>query len=734
MQLRFAFHVLLTLALPVSAQAINFVVLMTDDQRLDMLEVMPLTIGRIADQGLAFDNAYISTPVCNPARASFMAGGREAYETGVLNNHAVDRPNGAYEIFNDTSTIATALHQAGWATGLVGKPVNRSVDVAPRIPPGWTLYSPDLTGSKVLQGSSAESPTAGTSVGGFPAKAVRTPEVRDLALDFIRDHSSEPFFLWVNFVPPHHPATPLPQDEDLFPSFLYRGPAYHEADMSDKSSFIQVHGTPWSNFFNSVEEQDEFHRDQLRSLQGVDRAVAAIVDELETLGIDGETYIFFTSDNGYLWGEHWMWKKGTVYEEAAKVPLLVRGPGIFPGVRDQLVSVNLDVPATILALAGATLETDGIDLGPILASAGAAGREHLLLTLWPLISGVRWHTAQEDWKYVDYAEGGAELYDLQSDPHELESRHDDPAASGVRDALAAWLAAHRPLQLTSTANLPTPYVGTPYQLTMTAHGGTPPYRWALHSGELPKGLSIDPSGVVSGVPLRDELTTALLQVTDSSWGSHSERPQRWIEDFHIKARLDASGDDHDGVDAGIDVCPEAYDPNQEDADGDGVGDLCDLVCSNGLDDDGDGLADLADPGCANSADTSERGSDACDDGSDNDGDLLADAPQDPGCDGPADGSERGPAWPCDDDVDGDGDGLVDFPIDSGCPAVYTPSEAPACNNWIDDDGDGRIDFADSHCTRTRVGTERARRSCGLGFEAGLAVAACGLLRRRRCQR
>ena len=153
---------------------------------------------------------------------------------------------------------------------------------------------------------------------------------------------------------------PAPGDETLFSDYEYRNRAYGEADLSDKPTRIQ------QTLPLDTRQLQTFQRNQLRALQAVDRAVGAIVDKLEAKNKLAQTVLIFTSDNGYLWGEHGLQGKGEPYEESIRVPLVIVLPGIAPRTDDHLVAMNLDVPQTIFDLAGISKDTDGVSLVPLL--------------------------------------------------------------------------------------------------------------------------------------------------------------------------------------------------------------------------------------------------------------------------------------------------------------------------------------------------------------------------------
>jgi arylsulfatase A-like enzyme len=164
------------------------------------------------------------------------------------------------------------------------------------------------------------------------------------------------------------------------------------------------------------------YRAELQALQSVDDLVEAVVNALRSTGVLDNTIIIYTSDNGFLFGDHGRRAKGVFFEGAIRVPLIIRGPGIpEKQKRDQLVN-NLDVVATIEQLAGLTsgLAPDGRTLTPLFADSDTPWRSALLLET---IAGFAVRTAAK--KYVKTNEGTERFYDLLADPHELEDKVGD---------------------------------------------------------------------------------------------------------------------------------------------------------------------------------------------------------------------------------------------------------------------------------------------------------------------
>jgi N-acetylglucosamine-6-sulfatase len=576
---------------------LNFVVLLTDDQRFDSLWAMPLLEDRLGARSVRFENALVTNPLCCPMRSSFLSGGFYPHSTGVINNTP---PNGGAPAFVDSPSIATALQEAGYATGLVGKYLNEYNLIYPRIPPGWTSFAGAIGTSFSLPyylnvGSTGALPGQGVAVG--PGTVYGTYEYRDRALAFIDAHADEPFFLYVAFDAVHTPATPAPGDEDLFANYVYRGRGFGEVDVSDKPARIVAATAQYPDI---MDEQDAIHRDMLRSLQAVDRAVADVVDRLQALGILDRTVVVFASDNGYMWGEHGLPAKREPYEESVRVPLWMAVPGVPPRSDEHLVSLDLDVPVTLLDLAGVPWQSDGVSLLPLLEDPNDAVRTEALIEHaqdWLAWAGLRVMDERGNWKYVEYSRGWKELYDLDADPYELESRHADPALQPLVAELSAELAPLKGLAAT-THTAPKAHVGVPYALPLNAWGGKLPYTWSLAQGPLPAGLSLDAStATVRGTPTEIGARSVVLRVEDSSTGTQSGHP----ETYNLTLAF--------GVVS---------------------------ACSDGVDNDGDGAVDFpADPGCRDAASNLENPK--CDDGLDNDHDGKIDwdgggvGPPDPQC-------------------------------------------------------------------------------------------------------
>jgi N-acetylglucosamine-6-sulfatase len=411
----------------------NIVLVVTDDQRWDTLQVMPTVQMDIAGRGVAFSNAFAVNPICCPSRASILTG-LYSHSTGVYTN---SKKHGGFDSFEDSSTVATWLQDAGYQTALIGKYLNgyqsREGDY---VPPGWDRWFA-LTGLKEGGGYfDYEVSDHGNVVSfGLDPGDYSTDVLADRAEAFVMTaDTSRPLFLYLAPHAPHEPATPAPRHEGSFSGEEpRRPPGYDEEQVADKPAWIRE----LPGLDEAVRgEIDELRERQLASLQAVDEAVARLLEALEETGRLENTLVVFTSDNGLLWGEHRLTKKSAVYEESIRVPLVVRFDplGELGRIEQQLVT-NIDLAPTIAAVAELDApEMEGRSLVPLLAGQEVAWRSDFLVehvaggrTDAPTYCAVR----SDRHVYAYYATGEEELYDLRSDPHQLDNRAADPGMASL---------------------------------------------------------------------------------------------------------------------------------------------------------------------------------------------------------------------------------------------------------------------------------------------------------------
>lgn len=504
----------------------SVVLILMDDMRYDDLWAMPWVNKNLAPMGLSFDAAYVNTPVCCPARASIAAGGYLAQSTGVLSNYL---PNGGATLFNNERTMAATLQAGGLRTGFIGKYMHGHPPRA--VPRGWSWFNLPLIAEDWSNFEVATGASTSTAIGSGTISSVSqylTDYISDQSLAFLEETGSDPFFLWINPWAPHYPATPADEDLGTYASVTLRPPSFNEADVEDKPEYVRESPLLGDS---AVRGMDGVYQSSMESLISADRAVRALVEKLEELGRLDDTVIIFTSDNGYLYGEHRQTAKGMPYQESIRVPLIIVAPGGATGRESRLVSVTTDVPATIQDLAGVTPDTEGVSLRPLLDGRPVSWQDRLLIEGYEgsfhlSFAGV----VEQRWKYVEYTGENVELYDLTADPFELESKHQDESLATVRQDMAEWLDGRRGLLVKTIAA--TMQVGTTSTVVVEAVGGTSPFTWSA-VGDLPDGLSLTSEGLLQGDPEVAGEYTVGLTVT----GSGIRRHKREAESIYGSVRL-----------------------------------------------------------------------------------------------------------------------------------------------------------------------------------------------------
>jgi arylsulfatase A-like enzyme len=400
----------------------DIILVLTDDQRADTIWAMPTVRSTLVDRGVRFTNGFVVNPLCCPSRASILTG-NYSHTTGVFRN---DPPHGGFEAFDDRSTVATWLQEAGYRTALVGKYLNGYR--GRYVPPGWDHWFVTFGGSRYYDYTIAAD--EGRRKASNDPSEYSTDVLATDAVAFIRStEPGRPLFLCFAPHAPHDPATPGPGDADSFMDLTaWRPESFDETDVSDKPGYIQQRERSDEA---ARAEVDRFRADQYRSLLSVDRAVGHLVDALDAVGRLSRAFLVFTSDNGMLWGEHRWDTKIVPYEESIRVPFVVRSAALGQAPRvDERFVLNIDLAPTFAELAGAaTPRCDGKSVLTVLDGSATSWREDFLVEHLglnrprvPTYCAVRSNTHV----YVRYGTGETELYDLRVDPQELDNRARGP--------------------------------------------------------------------------------------------------------------------------------------------------------------------------------------------------------------------------------------------------------------------------------------------------------------------
>ncbi|MEO8139286.1 MAG: sulfatase-like hydrolase/transferase, partial [Gemmatimonadota bacterium] len=415
----------------------DIVLILSDDQRYDLMGYMPLTDAALTSETVRFDQAVVTTSLCCPSRSSIMTG-RYAHNHGVLTNGL---PNGGASKFDPSSTIATWLTQAGYRTALLGKYLNGYDQLSPAVPPGWADFEAfvlpeynnySLNGNGTL-----------TRYGATPAD-YSTDVLTAKAEQFIGStNPRQGLFLYLTPFAPHAPARPAPGDVGAFNGVApWRPLSFDEADVSDKPAWIRALPRLTQA---KVAAGDSLRQHQLESLLAVDRMVSGVVAALKQSGRWPHTLLVFSSDNGYSWGEHrWLDAKMCPYQECIRVPLWIRAPGLRAR-HDTSLAANIDLAPTFAAWAGISTpaNVNGVSLLPLLSDPATPWRsailvEHLGTPIPGHIDSQGVRTSR--YLYNEYINGDRELYDLQLDPLELTNVVNDPAYAATVATLQATLA------------------------------------------------------------------------------------------------------------------------------------------------------------------------------------------------------------------------------------------------------------------------------------------------------
>jgi N-acetylglucosamine-6-sulfatase len=438
----------------------NIVFVLTDDLSNDLVRFMP-QVARLKRDGMSFSRYYVTDSLCCPSRSSIFTG-ELPHDTGVTTN---EPPEGGYAAFfahgDERRSFARSLQRRGYDTALMGKFLNgyQPADGPPG--PGWTHWSTAGNGYPEL-GYRLDVDGRASSFGHRPRDYLTDVLTRQ-GSRFIRAAATRhhPFMLELATFAPHRPAIPAPRDRHRLPGLRApRGPAYDVATR---------HAPAWLAHRPRLSARlqarlDRNYRRRARSVLAVDDLLRRIRAVLAQEGVARDTYVVFSSDNGYHMGQHRLDAgKRTAFDTDIHVPLVIAGPGVRPGGASSRLAENVDLAPTFDRLAGAPVPAtcDGHSLtGLLLGARPRRWRDAVLVEHTrprpspidpdeqppasgdpPTYQAIRTRTGT----YVEYADGGREYYDQRADPNELDNAYD-------RLRPAARSALHRTLQRLATCH------------------------------------------------------------------------------------------------------------------------------------------------------------------------------------------------------------------------------------------------------------------------------------------
>ncbi|HEX7463724.1 MAG TPA: sulfatase-like hydrolase/transferase, partial [Actinomycetota bacterium] len=416
----------------------NILLLVSDDQAWSTFDrdLMPSVFAQLADRGVLFTRAYVNSSLCCPSRSEILTGLYE-HHTGVdANRIQLTRP-----------TIVEALHDLGYRTALAGKYLN-SVKCDPRPEFDQWMCSGHKPSDYSLRDPFMNVNGTWRTFHGYTVQIQA-----DFISGFIRQTpAGQPFFAVYTPTSPH-----LPANDGRYASLpvsSIRGPAY---DQETRTNAEPLHMRRPPIGPAVARKIDTDHEAMTRAVRALDDSVATLLASLGSR--EQDTLVIYLSDNGYLYGEHRWGGKQVPYEEAVRVPFIVRYPALHaewrPTISDALIE-NVDIAPTIADLVGIPWGADGRSLVPILDGSSSSVREGVLLQQCQGVVGGNepcygfyhgpqrtvpafWGIVTERYKYVEYVTGEEELFDLSSDPNELTNLAGSAAFAGERARLAAAL-------------------------------------------------------------------------------------------------------------------------------------------------------------------------------------------------------------------------------------------------------------------------------------------------------
>ncbi len=431
------------------AESRNVVFILADDHRYDAMSFLGHQFAKtphmdaMARDGVHLKNAFVSTSLCSPSRASILTGLYTFRHRVIDNNRMV--PKG-------TQFFPQYLQKAGYATAFVGKWHMGSADDSPR--PGfdhWVSFrgqghylppNPDYTlnvnGQRVKQ------------------KGYITDELTDYAVNWLKEQkpAEQPFFLYLSHKAVHANFTPAKRHEGSLDDAPFTRPGSEANTIEnyrDKPRWLRDQRNSWHGVdfpYHSDLDVERYYKRYNEALRAVDDSIGRVMQQLRDMGVDDETLVIYMGDNGFMFGEHGLIDKRVAYETSIRVPMLMRCPQLFPeGTVVERVVANIDIAPTIMEAMGLEKppHMDGQSFIPLGMGRDVDWRDYFLYVYYweknfphtPTQFALR----GDRFKYITYYGlwDTDELYDLQADPGETRNLLHDPAFSQTARDMEASL-------------------------------------------------------------------------------------------------------------------------------------------------------------------------------------------------------------------------------------------------------------------------------------------------------
>jgi N-acetylglucosamine-6-sulfatase len=405
----------------------NVVLILSDDHRYDFMSFMDQApdfletpgMDRMAREGAHLRNAFVTTSLCSPSRASILTG-QYAHRHGVVDNTTPVPP--------DVRFFPQDLQAAGYRTAFIGKWHMGEADDHPR--PGFD-YWVSFRGQGVYY-----NPTLNVNGLRVEREGYITDLLTDYALEWLRERAADgaPFFLYLSHKAVHAEFEPAERHAGRYAGVAIPYPptmANTESNYRNKPHWVRAQRKSWHGVDYAYHGQfdfDTFYRRYAETLLALDESISRVLDFLEQSGLAENTLVIYMSDNGFLLGEHGLIDKRNAYEESIRIPMLVWAPGyIAPGTKIDALVRNIDIAPTILELTGVstTIPMDGRSFLGLLTDpqANEEDREFLYEYYWEYAfphTPTTFALRGDRFKYIFYHGiwDLQELYDLELDPLE----------------------------------------------------------------------------------------------------------------------------------------------------------------------------------------------------------------------------------------------------------------------------------------------------------------------------
>jgi arylsulfatase A-like enzyme len=428
----------------------NFVFVLTDDLASNLIAHMP-HVRQLQQQGRTMSNNYVVDSLCCPSRSAIFTG-QYPHDNGVFTNAGTD---GGVEGFNNNGdqlrTFAVRMQNAGYRTALMGKYLNGYLPTDP-VPPGWSDWAVSGAGGYREFGYQLNEIGRVTRYGNAP-KDYMVDVLSHKGAGFIASSAKagKPFLLEMSTFAPHAPYVPAPRYVGTRASVPYPRTAAYDRLPKNPPSWLKGHD-PLRPDEKALVARDWQLR--LESVRAVDDMIGALQRQLKASGVERNTYVIFSSDNGLHMGEYRLAPgKETAYDTDVHVPLVVKGPGVPAGSTSSAMVSNIDLAPTFetLSRAGVDPLVDGVDLSAVWKGDPPADWQPSVLIEHHHRQGVTLGPDRQNARsadppgyeavrtaaalYVRYDSGEEEYYDLVADPDEL----DNLGARGVPDRMRRLL-------------------------------------------------------------------------------------------------------------------------------------------------------------------------------------------------------------------------------------------------------------------------------------------------------